>query len=281
MLRIRIYSALAVPLLTMALASAQDCHGPGDLDHDFTVGALDFARGLPCIGGADVSAPPNACGDDDFAKADLDADGDVDLRDVARFALLFGQPYFDYAPYRADKEAEWLAIELTGQLRAPDAEYERIHRDLQFIRGAYPELADVTVWHRYGPNSLMVRLSLDLPPSGFDRLNAFYQVVSDYTYQFLEGLHALHYCDTLDATVLAQEYEALPEVIRASPNWTFGGGDHIYLTPSGRVNEYQFVRGYGDCPSGCLCSTVWDVAVDEGGNVGPISCFDTCTGECP
>ena len=43
---------------------------------------------------------------------------------------------FDYTPHRINQEAEVLAMELTGALRAPDAEYDRI------LRGEYQHRED-------------------------------------------------------------------------------------------------------------------------------------------
>ena len=41
---------------------------------------------------------------------------------------------FDYSPHRPNREAEFMAMELTGQFRAPDDEYDRIDRDCRLAR---------------------------------------------------------------------------------------------------------------------------------------------------
>ncbi len=57
-------------------------YGPGDLDHDCDVDAADFVTFASCLAGPVVLTPPAGCEPSDFAAADLDGDGDVDVRDA-------------------------------------------------------------------------------------------------------------------------------------------------------------------------------------------------------
>lgn len=185
-----------------------------------------------------------------------------------------GVGLFDYTPHRLDGEAEYLAMELSGALRAPDDEYNRIHRDLGLIRSAVPAVNIVQFHGAYAPDQMFVRLEIDLSQDGFDQLNAFYQVIDDREYTIVPGLHVLTFCDTLNIPALAPEYEVLPEVRYAGPNYSIGDGDDISVTPIGTTYRYEFDHGSGDCASGCLCRQYWTVDVLEDGVLTEVLSWD-------
>lgn len=270
--------AIAVVLSASQFVAAQSCQGPGDLDGNTVVGKADFAIFRRCLSGVGTDSPPGGCESDEYTVADLDEDGDVDLRDFSFFCLAFGDEYFAYGRHRDDHEAERLAIELTGQLRAPDDEYERVHRDLQLIRAIFVELAQVRDRAAYVPREMLVRLVPGVSIERYTSLNGYYILEGE---QIRPSYRKLTFCDTLNIPIVAREYDVLPEVEYAGPNRVIGGGDDITVTPFGLTYRYLFSHGYGDCPSGCICSVVWTVEVDRLGNVGPISCMDTCAGGCP
>ncbi|MCK4342843.1 MAG: TIGR03790 family protein [Phycisphaerae bacterium] len=57
----------------------------GDLTCDGVVDFDDYAVFEDCLNGPDVSTPPPGCDPEDFARADLDGDNDVDLVDFTYF----------------------------------------------------------------------------------------------------------------------------------------------------------------------------------------------------
>jgi hypothetical protein len=167
---------------------------------------------------------------------------------------------FDYAPHRDDAEAEQLAMILSGELRAPDATYERIRRDLAAIRAAYPLLETVVDSPDWVPNDLLVEVAL--PSPGYAELNRYYQVVVDDP--LFADWHALTFCDNVNALALATIYTAVPEVEAAEPNFIFGTDNRITISTVAPTWRYEIDDGFHDCFDGCDCLRAWvfDVAPD-------------------
>jgi hypothetical protein len=244
----------------------QDCYGAGDLDGDGEVQFADFALLAECLAGPDLGPPPE-CDPNVFTRADLDADGDADLRDLALFAPHFDARYFNYGPRRDNLEAEMLAMALSGKLRAPDAEYERILRDLQLIRAAYPQLETVIDDPDYAPNQLLVGLEGE-PPAGYAAFNQYYLVVDEEIHSWWR---VLTYCDNLNAEVLALEYAALPGIDWAEANFAIGIDDYITIQVLATTYRYHIDDGFWDCFDGCDCHREWVIDVDESGTVTLVS----------
>ena len=59
----------------------------GTIDLDCDVDRFDVVLFSRCTGGPGVTAPPSGCTADDFARSDLDSDGDVDMNDLPVFVL--------------------------------------------------------------------------------------------------------------------------------------------------------------------------------------------------
>ncbi len=245
---------------------ADDCRRPGDFDGDGEVGLADHAVFAACLSGAGVAIPPPGCDAADFAAADQDDDTDVDLADFALLSPRFGETSFGYGPHRDNLEAETLAMAVSGQLRAPDAEYERIAGDLALIRAAYPELVTVVDDADYVPNQLIVGISVSSP--AYAALNEYYFVVDE---EIHGTWRVLTFCDNLNAPLLAAEYASLPEVNWAEPNWMIGIDDYITVTPLGGTYRYEIDDGFWDCFDGCDCHRLWVLDVDAEGSVSLIS----------
>ncbi len=244
------------------------CYGPGDLDTDGFVDAGDLAAFAACMAGPDVTEPPPGCDPNSFGRADLHADGDLDLQDFAVLALYVGREYFNYGPHRENLEAEMLAMDISGELRAPDAEYERILRDLALIRTAYPELETVIDDTDYLPNQLLVGLVDGQPLDDYYALNECYQLESEEIHY---SFRLLTFCDSLNAPVLAAIYAVLPAVSWADPNHLIGIDDYITIDVIGSTYRYSIDDGFGDCFDGCDCHRFWVIDVDESGAVTLIS----------
>ena len=273
--------AIAVILVGLEVVRAQTCYGPGDLDQDAVVGQPDLTIFARCLAGPRANAPPSGCRAEDFTAADLNEDGDVDLQDFSRFAYLFGGKYFDYRPFREDKEAEWLAIELSGQLRATDEEYDRIHHDLLLIRAEYPWLPYVLRHPYHSQRLLIVKLIDGADKECYAALNRYYVAVRESP--IIQGFWEIEFCDNLNLFLLAQEYEALAEVEGAGPDGYMYIEEvcpgNIVVSRVGDAYIYQFIPGYKGRE--CTCLRTMIVGVDSEGAVVPIFCLDRCGVWCP
>ena len=273
---------LLLPLLASFLQStsvlADDCYGPADLVADGVVDARDFSAFGSCLAGPGAPSSPTECVAETFAAADMDGDGDVDLHDLALFATSFGGEYFVYGPHRDDRDVELLAIEISGELRAPDALYSRIHGDLLRIREAYPETSIVQHRPLYHPTRLIVQLESGELVRVLEPLNRYYQADVFWSSQIFPGEHGLQFCDNLNMPLIATEYQQVDGVLRAEIGYAIGGGDWIEIEFFDAFARYTLVDGSGDCPAGCTCERVWIVDVLDTGDVTLVSY--TTYGDC-
>jgi hypothetical protein len=267
MLRVISATVCALALTVSPGYADPPCYGPGDVDGDATVGLGDLEAFAECMAGPDASAPPG-CDPNAFGRADLDDDGDADLQDFAGLMLHAGDRYFDYGPQRENLEAEMLAMDVSGKLRAPDAEYERILRDMALIRATYAQLVTVVDDPDYVSNELIVGVDDAQPLDDYHRLNDYYLVTDE---EIHTSFRLLTFCDNLNAPVLAPIYAALSEVEWADPNWWIGIDDYITIEVLGAVYRYNIDDGFWDCFDGCDCHRQWVIDVDEAGNVMLVS----------
>jgi hypothetical protein len=266
------HTSILVALLSWGTASfafaGQDCYGPGDIDTNGSVTLDDFALLSACLAGPGADTPPDGCPPAVFWRADLDSDGDVDLADAGRFAERHLDDYFLYGPRRENLEAELLAMDAAGQLRAPDLEYERILRDLELIRIKHPELATVVDDMDYAPNQLIVGLLEGQPTDTYEAFNEYYLLVDEEVHSWWR---VLTFCDHLNAYLLDLIYEALPEVDWAQPNYLIGTDDQIAVSILGTTYRYEIDDGFHDCFDGCDCHRFWTIDVDLAGTVTLVS----------
>ena len=192
-----------------------------------------------------------------------------------------GEGFFDYGPVRANKEAEILAMVLSGQLRAPDALYERILRDLALIRSTYPVLETTVDDPNFVPDQLIVRLEDTEVVPGYDALNIFYQVIDDRVLSQSRNTHLLTFCDNLNAQALRWVYETLTgEVLYAEPNFIIGADDQITIFLLPQAYRYTIIHGFGDCPAGCKCLRRAVIDVQDDGTVVLVSYSDDGGSSC-
>jgi len=268
MFRVLIPTTCAALLAALAASADPPCRGAGDLSGEGRVDAADLPIFAACMGGPDIAEPPPGGDPNAFALADLSGDGDVDLHDFGVLMRQVGGQYFAYGPHRQNLEAEMLAMTVANMLRAPDAEYERILRDLALIRAAYPQLVTVIDDTDYMPTELLVGIDAGQPLDQYYALNEFYLVQSEEIHY---SFRLLTFCDSLNLPLLAPIYEALAAVTWADPNWLIGIDDYITIDVIGATYRYNIDDGFWDCFDGCDCHRYWVIDVDQAGNVTLIS----------
>jgi len=246
-----------------SVAAAQTaCTGPGDANADGIVDPMDSGFVLSRLGCTVDS------GDAGCDAADANGDGVVDPTDLGFVSARFGTAYFDYGAHRDNLEAEMLAMAVSGQLRAPDDEYDRILGDLALIRTEFPELTAVVDDPDYVPDQLIVNVDDDGSIADYEALNEHLLVVDEQVYSWGR---VLTFCDNLNAFAAATEYAALAEVNWAEPNFLIGIDDYFTVVPDGDTYHYSIDDGFWDCFDGCDCHHYWEIDVAGDGTVTLVS----------
>lgn len=170
-------------------------------------------------------------------------------------------------------------MHVSGELRAPDEVYDRVVRDLQLIRDRYPVLSAVVDGPDFVPENLLLRLDPEKPWTGYEEMNAFYQVVNVRPSTIIPEIHRLTFCDGLNARVLELIYESLHEVLYAGPNWWTGFPDRISVEELGETYRYTFWDGY-NCFDGCGCFRTWEIDVEYDGALTLVSYSEDDNSSC-
>ena len=239
-------------------AAQQGCAGDGDTNGDGIVDPLDVGFVLARFG-CQVGSGDASCD-----MADANDSGVVDPLDSGFVAARFGSTYLSYGPQRDNVEAEMLAMELTGEIRAPDFEYDRILGDLALIRAEFPELITVIDDTDYVPDQLLVGVDDTGSIDDYEALNEFLLVVDE---QVESWGRILTFCDNLNAVAAAAEYNEVSEVEWAEPNYFIGIDDFITISPDGDTYRYSIDDGFWDCFDGCDCHRYWEIDVAGDGTV--------------
>ncbi len=165
-------------------------------------------------------------------------------------------------------EAQLLAIEVSGQLRPPPELTEQILNDLADIRTAFPQIADITYWPTAAPDKIIIGLTqqaFDDFKNGqyhvLDELNSTYGVIKITSFSLIKAI-LLKFNQVYNTQLLSQIYlHAHPYGVRyVEPNYSIGDGSNISASPP----FYNFVRAWGDCPSGCIYHQWWHFKVEDG-----------------
>lgn len=162
----------------------------------------------------------------------------------------------------ADKEAEVLAIEASGEIVAPKHVYEHILSDLTLIRSQNPSVQDIRAVASWVPDEILM---------GFDAEGLSTVQAGMYTdwdcanthYDFLgKEVHTsfvlLHFDHLFNAPFLASEYAMFSHVDYAEPNGIIGDGNDVCVSIENDTKyNYIFDAGSGDCPAGCISHQYW------------------------
>ncbi|MFA5423190.1 MAG: right-handed parallel beta-helix repeat-containing protein [Phycisphaerae bacterium] len=166
-------------------------------------------------------------------------------------------------------EAQLIAIEISGQLVAPNDLTSRILGDLALIRDACPQIAGITYRPHYVPDELMVGITEEAVQQyqqgqyhALDSLNQIYGVVEVEAHFGLVNFLLLKFNQVYNMPLLAQIYTEsnLEGVKYAEANYLIGDGPTIIVRPP----YYLFIDAWGDCPSGCSNYEFWEFKVESG-----------------
>lgn len=172
-------------------------------------------------------------------------------------------------------EAEIMASAYGGQVYAPEALKWQIYVDLASIRSQYrtmiPQVDSVTFIAPWwlsrvimAPDSATYEAIKAGTYTGWDSLNALYQPVNiswsgAFRYVYLD------FWQTMNPSVLAEMYAALPGIEIAYRDIWGGDWPTIYRLADGGVRAYIFRQAWGDCPAGCISSKLWYFLVTPSG----------------
>lgn len=174
---------------------------------------------------------------------------------------------------RADAGVELLAIRASNSLVAPQVVYERVARDLDAIRQAYPDVASISP--RAHASVSDIRLILDRPYAdqvvagsytAWDCLNDLYGLTSVTPPNGI-NLVTLSFAGRFHPTLLGDEYRMLLGVLYAGELGTPGDGDDIWIDSRGDAYHWIFSVGSGDCPSGCINHSYWGFTTNADGDI--------------
>jgi hypothetical protein len=154
---------------------------------------------------------------------------------------------------------EALAARVSNRVVAEPVVYERILRDMGALRALWPGLGFVGSYFP-GAFGLVIetdRDTLDQMRRGnydaWDCLNTLFRV-TEIRYPRWTMLY-ISFAGTYDLQVLAAEYEKLPAVQRAKPDWFAGDWGDVCVTPGPDEWNYVFEEASGDCASGYIDHT--------------------------
>lgn len=152
-------------------------------------------------------------------------------------------------------DAEQLALEISGQLLAPVDLYVQIRADLAAVRTAFPAVASVRCFPRWGIGQVIV----NSPEDRIERLKdgdlggfTVERISPSSSFNLLK--FERHYHPKVLSSLLWAEYR-----IWGEPNYVYGDGGRITWDPT--TGQYTFSVAWGDCLAGCTCGHFWTFLV--------------------
>ena len=166
------------------------------------------------------------------------------------------------------KEAELIALCLSGELVAPNNLYNQVLEDLADIRSTYGDSFGSIQRIRFRSpwvagnliisfDSSAAQMVADGEYHAWNQLNEQFQVTDIDTSSIKYQWVLLTFNDRYHPRRVAEEYKDLPGVRYAEPNGIMGDFSNIYPKESLRGITYLFREGSGDCPSGCIFNLYW------------------------
>jgi WD40 repeat protein len=187
------------------------------------------------------------------------------------------------------EESDQLVLEATGAFTQPSDLSAEVATELEAIRGAYPEVGDISVFPSWAMNAVLARFENSAYAAyqsgsytAWDELNARYGLVEVDMLSPSLGIIALRFSGHFNGPLLAKEYSTVPGLRYAEPNYIGGDGSDVCLCIDGDAHIYVFDEGGGDCPAGCTEHTYWAFRVRVEGataEVEPLGRWEASYGE--
>lgn len=156
-----------------------------------------------------------------------------------------------------DRDAELLALELSGELLPPADLYARLHADLEAIRTAYPDMRHIHRRARWAIGELLVSFN----EAQLQAAKEAGLPVPISTEMPKWGCPTSRFEKRYNPEALARLYQSQLGIV-AAPNWMIGDGNDIVFDPA--TGEYRFILGWNDCEAGCISRHVWVFTVPAG-----------------
>ncbi len=165
--------------------------------------------------------------------------------------------------FRDNKEAELMALCLSGELSAPDNLYNRILNDLNLIRSNYSINYNLLKEIEFHPPWAERCISITFDEStakevinneyhDWDSLNKKYYINTIFKDYLKISKIAILYSDyRLNPHILSEYYSNLSGVEYVCPDYLVGNSSNIYPRQIDNKITYLFYYGSGDCPAGC------------------------------
>jgi hypothetical protein len=254
--------------------------GPSAADAE-VVGSTATSSDAAATGSSATEASTTSTGDASSSTSDAST-GSSD--ECSGFVGQVTPEQVDTTP-RPNAEAEWLAIEITGEVVAPQPQYDEVVAELAAIRALEPALEGIVAL-RNDDSTLLVQFDEQTLPvaeageySAWDCVNELYRATP--------GEVALEFVPVIipgrfrpDAVLL--DYAMLPGVKKvdqlAPPS---GDIRDVCAEQSGAGRLYVF-REFPHCPNmdGCFVDHYWGFA-SENGAIEPLGEFDRTTDPTP
>ncbi|GAB4453817.1 MAG: hypothetical protein OHK0029_07370 [Armatimonadaceae bacterium] len=187
-----------------------------------------------------------------------------------------GAGYSEDAVILASREASgaWIPAEVAAQRDA----------DLKQIRAKYPNLTEIHARPVAMLNDLLVKVDSDaswtdewkqgdlaLGETGVDPLLREYRATKvKYIFDTQDGAYwyTLTFDQPLNVQKLTEMFrQAGGDVRYAEPNHLAGDGDNIIFRAENGKRIYDFSKGWGDCPAGCIERRHWVVTIETDGTM--------------
>lgn len=179
----------------------------------------------------------------------------------------------------ADRNAELMAIYLSGELEAPLGLYVQISRELRAIRSRFGsefgEIREINFKFPAPMDETMIAFDDTTAAKvdageyrAWDELNERLNLVRMRRLYGSSTTWVLYFDGTFHPVRLAEIYEELPGIERASPNWYIGDWPCIMPRLTGGGITYLFRNAWGDeccCfTCGCEYSEYWYFTIEYG-----------------